>query len=113
MQHLYEGYKNLIERILENKAVTIQGSATPRSFSGLTTGQRGVHLAKSASQRFERLRDRIQLLILSETEEFLAEKEALISTVLLPMVPSSKRYANIVQSTSTSTHKKTPKPQPA
>lgn len=83
MQGLYEGYKNLIQRILEPKSATIYGMTTPRSFSGLGTGTGtpGVVLAKSASQRFERLGDRIQLLILSGTQEFLAEKDALISMV--------------------------------
>lgn len=82
MQGLYEGYKNLIQRIMEPKSTTIHGMATPRtSFSGLMAGPRGVVLAQSASQRFERLGDRLQLLILSGTQEFLAEKDALISMV--------------------------------
>jgi hypothetical protein len=81
MQGLYEGYKNLIQRIMEPKSTTIHGLNTPRSMSGLGVGARGVVLAQSASQRFERLSDRIQLLILSGTQEFLAEKDALISMV--------------------------------
>ena len=84
MQGLYEGYKNLIQRIMEPKSTTIHGMTTPRSMSGLGTGVRGVVLAQSASQRFERLGDRIQLLILSGTQEFLAEKDALISMVRSP-----------------------------
>lgn len=80
MQGLYEGYKNLVQRIIDLKSITTQGlSSTPRSLSGLGTGARGVILAQSASQRFERLGDRLQLLILSGTQEFLAEKDALIS----------------------------------
>ena len=81
MQGLYEGYKNLIQRIMEPKSTTIHGMATPLSSSGLGIGTRGVVLAQSASQRFERLGDRLDLLILSGTKEFLAEKEALISMV--------------------------------
>jgi len=75
-KHLYEGYKNLIQRILEPKATSVAGTTTPGGFNQL----RNVTLAASASQRFERLGDRIQLLILSETSEFLAEKDALIGT---------------------------------
>jgi hypothetical protein len=45
--------------------------------------RKGVVLAPSAYQRFERLGDRLQLLILSEATELLAEKDALISTVSL------------------------------
>jgi Mg2+ and Co2+ transporter CorA len=75
MQGLYEGYHNLIQRIMEPKHTT----SSSRSISGLGAGVRGVVLADSANLRFERLGDRIQLLILSGTKEFLAEKEALIS----------------------------------
>jgi hypothetical protein len=86
MQHLYEGYKNLTQKILEWKAASIHNGGTPRSFSGLTSltaGGRGVILAPSASTRFERLGDRLHLLILSEIKEFLVEKDALASTVRL------------------------------
>jgi hypothetical protein len=108
MQHLYEGYKNLTQRILEPKATTIHhGSATPRSFSGLA-GVRGVVLAQSASTRFERLGDRLHLLILSETQEFLAEKEALISTVG-PHKQSLAAISNINYSISISMLKRTPR----
>ena len=79
MQGLYEGYHNLITRIMEPKHTTIQGLTIPRSTSNLSAGARGVVLAQSASLRFERLGDRIKLLILSGTQEFLAEKDALIS----------------------------------
>jgi len=81
MQGLYEGYSNLIQRIMEPKSTSIHGITTPPSLSGLGTGVRRVVLAQSASQRFERLGDRLQLLILSGTKEFLAEKDALISMV--------------------------------
>jgi len=81
-QHLYEGYKNLIKRILEPKTTMAHGNAPSRTPTGLGTapGSRGVSLALSATQRFERLSDRLELLILSETKEFLAEKDALVST---------------------------------
>jgi hypothetical protein len=79
-QGLYTGYENLIRRILEPKISTHFGIATPRTFSGLSAEHRRVTLAQSAAQRFERLGDRIELLILSEIREFLAEKDALINT---------------------------------
>jgi hypothetical protein len=80
MQGLYEGYKNLIQRIMEPKLMKIHGTTTPRSSSGIEIPL-GVVLAQSACQRFERLGDRLQLLIISGTQEFLAEKDALISMV--------------------------------
>lgn len=52
--------------------------------SNLAAPRKGVVLAQTASLRFERLGDRIQFLILNETQEFLAEKDALISTVQAP-----------------------------
>ncbi|CAL3964449.1 unnamed protein product, partial [Diplocarpon coronariae] len=80
-QHLYEGYRNLIKRILEPKASPVHLTAVSRTSTCLSArpGSRGngVMLAPSAAQRFERLGDRLELLILSETKEILAEKEAL------------------------------------
>ncbi|RDL41990.1 uncharacterized protein BP5553_01969 [Venustampulla echinocandica] len=86
MQHVYEGYKNLIQRILEptTKQASGYGDTTPTSptinrFLQIR-GRQGPPLARSAISRFERLGDRLVLLILSETKEFLAEKDALTST---------------------------------
>jgi hypothetical protein len=83
--HLYAGYKNLIQRILESKAPTANGPTTALSPSITEAPSKGVVLAQSARQRFERLSDRIQFMILNETVEFLAEKDALITTVNLPL----------------------------
>ena len=113
-QHLYEGYKNLIQRILELKATPVHGHTTPPTLSGFGSDKtRGVFLAQSSSQRFERLGDRIQLLILSEINELLAEKDALISTVSTLSLNSFHHASTHILSTSTSTPKKTPKPPPA
>ncbi|KAG4032370.1 hypothetical protein MFRU_007g02740 [Monilinia fructicola] len=80
MQHLYKGYRNLITRILESKPFSAGEAGTPDGSFVSPNGRTGVKLAASASQRFERLGDRLQLLILSETGEFLAEKDALSNT---------------------------------
>ncbi|APA14702.1 hypothetical protein SS1G_06708 [Sclerotinia sclerotiorum 1980 UF-70] len=80
MQHLYKGYHNLITRILEPKPFSTWEAGTPDGSFTSQNGRSGVKLAASASQRFERLGDRLQLLILSETGEFLAEKDALSNT---------------------------------
>jgi hypothetical protein len=68
-QHLYEGYDNIIERVLKYKA---GGNSHP--------GKR-VEVALSASERFERLGDRIKLLVLSSIKEAIAEQNALLTTV--------------------------------
>ncbi|TVY85132.1 hypothetical protein LSUE1_G000421 [Lachnellula suecica] len=94
MHHVYEGYKNLVERILEPpkpSATGTHGFATPRSMSmsmsvNATPNQLAaakeppVTISRSARARFERLGDRLQLLILSQTEEFQSEKDALMNT---------------------------------
>ncbi|KAF7951497.1 hypothetical protein EAE96_006806 [Botrytis aclada] len=81
MQHLYNGYHNLITRILEpKKSSSTWEAGTPDGSFMAQSGRSGVKLAASASQRFERLGDRLKLLILNETGEFLAEKDALSTT---------------------------------
>ncbi|KAH8599018.1 hypothetical protein B0O99DRAFT_33294 [Bisporella sp. PMI_857] len=81
MQHLYQGYKNLIERILEPKATTIYiGGSSSQDPDSTQFKGRGVPLAQSASVRFERLGDRLHLLILNGIDELLAEKDALVNT---------------------------------
>ena len=82
MEGLYEGYKNLITRIIEPKSIPSHGMTTSRNVSNLADEARGVVLAQSSIQRFERLGDRLDLLILSGTKEFVAEKDALISMVM-------------------------------
>ncbi|KAI9741586.1 MAG: hypothetical protein M1818_004393 [Claussenomyces sp. TS43310] len=74
-QHLYEGYKNLIDRILEFRAkgVILHDSSPP------IIGKR-ITITLSASERFERLGDRINLIILSSLDEAISEKEALVNT---------------------------------
>jgi hypothetical protein len=101
MEHVYKGYRSLSLQIIDPKYTTIQGSRD-------ANGKR-VIISQSASQRFERLSDRIEVLILSELEEFLAEKESLISTVFISThcLPST---TDLVISTLTSMPRKTPKP---
>ncbi|QSZ29059.1 hypothetical protein DSL72_003569 [Monilinia vaccinii-corymbosi] len=85
MQHLYNGYHNLITRILEPKPLSAWEAGTPDGSFTTQNARSGVRLAASASQRFERLGDRLKLLILSETGEFLAEKDALSNTARFPL----------------------------
>lgn len=115
MDHLYTAYKNLITRITAQKPAPDQGRTTPRSFSGLSAHHRGVTLAPNAVTRFERLSDRIELLILSEIREFTAEKEALVATVSCHTLHSPPTFCRkiltkLVCSTSTLPLRKTRKP---
>jgi hypothetical protein len=74
-QRLYEGYKNLIDRVLEFKATSTT------AFSPGPHNTKRVVIALTASERFERLGDRIKLLVLSSMAEAVSEKDALLSTV--------------------------------
>jgi len=73
-QHLYEGYKNLIERILEFKPKRLL------NMQGAPISGHRITIALSASERFERLGDRIRLIVLSSLSEAISEKDALINT---------------------------------
>ncbi|EPE36333.1 hypothetical protein GLAREA_05671 [Glarea lozoyensis ATCC 20868] len=82
MDHVYEGYKNIIQRILEPPKIDNSRTLSANSESQWSRGKgrQGPAIATSAISRFERLGDRLQLLILSETKEFMAEKDALTNT---------------------------------
>lgn len=112
LSHLYAGYKNLVSRILDSKAITIftPHTASQTDLSSMS-GHKGVLLAQSASQRFERLKDRLELLIIEQMKESLAERDALVSTVLSLFSSPPTSLTNY--STSTSPHKKTRNQQPA
>lgn len=75
---LYESYKNIIDRILEFKAISNGNGATTPIFPH---GTKRVMIARTAAERFERLGDRIKLLVLNSIAEAVAEKDALLSTV--------------------------------
>jgi hypothetical protein len=81
-QHLYEGYKNLIDRILECKE-TEQSSPAPVNPEGRQVRQvrARVEVARSAIHRFHRLEDHIKLLVLSSLSEAIEENDALLNTV--------------------------------
>ena len=76
-QHLYESYENVIKRILQYRADLPSGSSMNRAPSR----EERIILHRTASERFERLGDRIKLIVLSSINEAIAEKDALVSTV--------------------------------
>ncbi|KAL2873292.1 hypothetical protein SGCOL_011551 [Colletotrichum sp. CLE4] len=93
LQHLFEGYKSLIKRICR-----------PRSLDAYHEGQYGhlelpssifdeVNISLSARSRFERLGDRLQLLMLNTIQEYLDEQNALSNTGLASNCPpEQERY---------------------
>jgi hypothetical protein len=94
----YEAYNRLIERVLEPVAPTIASLENSRVVSessdagsvdtvrgiGLVTEKEsmlGVSLSSPARVRFARLKDLIDLYALNEIEEYLKQKESLVSLV--------------------------------
>ncbi|KAK3941849.1 hypothetical protein QBC46DRAFT_381604 [Diplogelasinospora grovesii] len=69
LQHLFSSYKVLIQRVLDF-------SAMPTEHPPLKTAK----LAPSARDRFERLSDRLQLLMLNTIQEYLDENSSLLTT---------------------------------
>ena len=63
------------------ESMILQGESTSRMQTF------GAPLSSAASVRFERLRDRINLLALSEIQECLDEKESLVFLVNWSLVP--------------------------
>ncbi|KFY11666.1 hypothetical protein V492_04335 [Pseudogymnoascus sp. VKM F-4246] len=70
-QHLFSGYENLINRILQFK----EG----RDISNTSSGEH-VLVAQSACYRFERLKDNIKFLVLNYVDEAIGEVEGLHNT---------------------------------
>lgn len=89
----YESYKRIIDRLLETSTVTAASLQNSRVISqasqtSLDTirplmtekeSMLGVSLSSPARVRFKRLRDLIDLYALSEVEEYLKQKDSLVS----------------------------------
>lgn len=72
-KRLYQSYKNIIKRILKYK------------FSIVSQSSNRIAVGLTASERFERLSDRIELLVLSTIDDTIAERDALHNTVRVYM----------------------------
>ena len=90
LKKIYQSYALIIERILERQKPVDMSNSTQllkqnidEDTSMLTAQTRSyaVSLSSAATVRFERLRDRIQLYALSEIQECIDEKEALVFLV--------------------------------
>ncbi|TDZ61970.1 DNA mismatch repair protein MSH5 [Colletotrichum trifolii] len=81
LQHLFESYKSLIQRICRPRSVDAyrQGSLVVDESTANGTS-RDVKLSRSARSRFESLQDRLQLLMLNTIQENLDELSALSDT---------------------------------
>lgn len=104
LKRMYQSYALIIDRILERQkpvrtliarkpdqlsdhtgpvvhAVSLHSADTQTLEEPLSTQKYGVSLSSAATVRFERLKDRINLYALSEIQECLDEKEALVFLV--------------------------------
>lgn len=73
-KHLFENYKNLISKIM-----SVGRRDSPQSIH--LDADHKVFLTNSALSRFDRLRDRLQYLMLNTIEGYLEEIAALSTTV--------------------------------
>ena len=113
LKRIYQSYDQIIGRIMdmqdliEKPALTTAASAqaTNATASQVQPSQGsnldaedvsyGVRLSTAAIVRFKTLRDRIQLYALSEIQECLDEKEALVQVVSLTLL-EKRRFTNFV-----------------
>jgi len=98
LKRVYQSYENIIEQLLQRQEATLASLKNSHILSGEGTGSLsssqpqlagsesllGVSLSSAARQRFERLRDRIKLYVLSEIQECLDQKESLVMMVSKP-----------------------------
>jgi hypothetical protein len=114
LKHLFENYKNLIHKVmattrLDGEAnqkfpLTREGTTTSLqiSRSDLASEDRRVILTKSALERFDRLADRLQWLMLNTIQGHLDEINALSDTVCSSFSCANKvKRLTIYASTST------------
>ena len=108
LKRIYSSYDIIIDRILAGpksaekqqlpqtdaaKAATPvhtnQAQVPVAGDVGLSTASDGVSVTTAASNRFERLKDRISLFALSEIQDCIDEKEALVLLVCSPIFCAS------------------------
>ncbi|KAF2094803.1 hypothetical protein NA57DRAFT_60221 [Rhizodiscina lignyota] len=96
LKRMYQSYELIIDRVLEKHEATLASLKNSHIISGLNSGAEsmassvpqvqvaesqsllGVSLSSAARVRFERLKYRIRLYALSEIEECLSQKDALV-----------------------------------
>ena len=93
LKRMYQSYDNIIQRVLEgpqdippaksSKHTQSESTATEDSVV-VPSDSYGVPLSTAAKLKFERLKDRVKLLTLTEIQDCLDEKEALVMLVCIP-----------------------------
>ena len=84
LKRMYQSYDRIIERIFDMDKLFEDSGSSPGSTTTLqaqSNGNLGVRISPLAIVRFQRLRDRINLYALSEIQECLDEKDALVQVV--------------------------------
>ena len=75
LQHLFASYEKMIGRVLAEKSIPFD------STSAAPTDGAVEQLSKKARDRFERLRDQLESLMLATIQDYLDEKDSLQNTV--------------------------------
>ena len=81
LKKIYQSYALIIDRILERQKPADTSNSTRLRKETIDEENYAVSLSSAATVRFERLKDRIQLYALSEIQECIDEKEALVFLV--------------------------------
>ena len=105
LRRIYQGYEMIIDRLLEKREPTLASLKASQAFQNQeespTASQAhmmaesqfliGVSLSSAGRVRFERLKHNIRLYAISEIEECLALKEALVMMVFEHVLRASKQ----------------------
>ena len=86
LKRIYQSYDRIIERLINMDKSLEDSGISPGSTTtsqAQLNGSLGVRISPLAMVRFQRLRDRINLYALSEVQECLDEKDALVQVVSL------------------------------
>ena len=85
LKKIYQSYDRIIQRILDHQKTVTQDESPGQQGSGAPSisTSLGAPLHRSASVRFQALQDRINLFPLSEIDECLSEKDALVQVVCM------------------------------
>ena len=82
LSHLFESYEVLIKKIVNLGIESSENlAASNLSIPSALSSAREVKLSQTAFDRFERLQDRLQILMLNTIKEYLDEKSSLSNTV--------------------------------
>jgi Mg2+ and Co2+ transporter CorA len=88
LQHLFASYEKMIGRVLAEKSIPIDPASTAPLDGAVE------QLSKKARDRFERLRDQLESLMLATIQDYLDEKDSLQNTVIPPLLHTTRQSSS-------------------